>query len=58
MPGIVRQGAFNGAIKRLLSALRLVEKRCRLKPLVREANWLFDKAVSKFKLGSGTGPVK
>ena len=58
MLGMVRRGAFECGIKRLLSAVRLVEKTGRIKPLVRKANWLFVKVVSKFQSRSGRVPVK
>ena len=41
MLGIVRPGASEFGIKRLLSAVRLVEKTVRIKPLVCEADWLW-----------------
>ena len=58
MLGILRCGAFESRANRLLSAIQLVEKTGTIKPLVHKADWLFVKAVSKFKSKSEREPVK
>ena len=57
MMGIVRRGAFETGIQRLSLAAGLPEKAGRTTPIVRQADWLFFKAVTKHKARSGRESV-
>ena len=49
---IICSGAFEGGIKKLLSAVRLVDKTRRILPIVHKADWMFVNTISKMRTRS------